>query len=130
MSQVYTVILNSNNKSSENSFTYQFPTAIKFKPDSKIALQSMSLYNSIFNVEAKRLNNRFTIYWPALTTTVHEFVIDDGNYSISDLNYLLQFFCIQNDLYLMDAVDAKNKYFLEIAVNANVYAYTVDRSCY
>ena len=121
MSQVYTVILNSNNKSSDNSFTYEFPTAIKFKPDSKIAMQSMSLYNSIFNVEAKRLSNKFTIYWNALVPTVHEFVIDDGNYSISDLNYLLQFFCIQNDLYLVDAVDAKNKYFLEIVVNANVY---------
>ena len=42
------------------------------------------------------------------------------------VNYLLQFFCIQNDLYLVDAVDAKNKYFLEIAVNANVYGIQVN----
>ena len=121
MSQVYTVILNSNNKSGDNSFTYEFPSAIKFKPDSKIAMQSMSLYNSIFNVEAKRNNNKFTIHWGALVPTVHNFEIDNGNYSISDLNHLLQFFCIQHDLYLVDAIDSKNKYFLEIVVNANVY---------
>lgn len=125
-SQVYTVILNSNNKSSNNSFTYEFPSSIKFLPDSKIALQSMSLYNSIFNIEARRLNHKFTIYWNADTQTVFNFVIDDGNYSVSDLNYLLQFYCIQNDLYLIDVGDNKNKYFLEIVLNANVYGIQIN----
>jgi len=82
MSQIYTVILNSNNKTSDNTFTYEFPSSVKFKPDAKVALQSISLYNSIFNIEASRRNNKFTINWKGATPSVHNFVIEDGNYSI------------------------------------------------
>lgn len=119
--QVYTIILNSNNKSSDNSFTYDFPAPVKMLPSAKIALQSISMYNSIFNVEASRLNNKFSIIWNADTTVQHDFVITDGNYSISDLNYLLDFYCVENNLYLYDTVENKNKYFLEIVVNSNIY---------
>ena len=124
-----TIILNSNNRSSSNSSRYEFifPSTIKFKKGDKIALQSFSMYNSIFNVEAQRSNNVIKIMWNADTAVEYTYTIPDGFYSISDLNYGLQQFCILNDLYAIDT-NGDYVYFIEILTNSVLYSAEID--CY
>jgi len=104
-----------------NRFIYSFPQNVKFNSGDKVALQSISLYNSIFNVEAIRGNNTFSIIWNANTTVQYNFTIPDGNYSVSALNYFLQQQCILNNLYVTNA-NGDYIYFFEILTNSNRYA--------
>ncbi len=124
-----TIILNSNNRSSSNSSRYEFifPSTVKFGKNSKISLISFSMYNSIFNIEAQRSNNVIKIVWNADSAVEYTFTIPDGFYSISDLNYALQQFCILNDLYAIDT-NGDYVYFIEILTNSTQYGAEID--CY
>ena len=62
-----------------------------------------------------------SLVWNASTNITYPFVIEDGFYSISDLNYLLQKFCILNDLYAINA-DSQFVYFCSLLTNASAYA--------
>ena len=123
-----TIILNSTNKTqSANRFEYLFPSSVKFEKKDEIALQSISLYNSIFNCESQRGNNKISVIWNADTTVQYDFTIPDGFYDISALNYFLQQQCILNDLYCLDA-DGNYVYFIEIVTNSSQYAGQIN--CY
>ena len=122
-----TIILNSTNRSSTNSsrYEYLFPSTVKFPKGSKIALQSFSMYNSIFNIEAQRGNNQVKIIWNADSAVEYTCTFSDGFYSISDLNFALQQFCILNDLYMIDG-DGNFVYFVEILTNSVLYSSEID----
>ena len=116
------VILTSRNQNSSipNQYVYNFPSTQMFK-NHEISLLQFSIYNSFFNIEASRNNNNVTLYFNALIPTTHVFTFTDGFYSLSDLNYALQNFCVINDLYMVD-VNGNNIYFVEILANAISYA--------
>ncbi len=117
-----TIIMNSQNfdSTSNNRFIYNFPSNIKMEAGTTIGVESVSVYNSIFNVEASRGNNTFSIIWNADTAVTYNFTIPDGFYSISDLNYYLQYECVQNDLYCVNS-SGNYVYFVELVVNSTVY---------
>lgn len=120
-----TIILNSTHKREAHRYEYIFPSSVKFGANDQIALQSISMYNSIFNVEAQRGNNTVSVIWNANTTVQHNFTIPDGYYSVSDLNYFLQQKMILNKLYVTDA-NGDNYYFVELLVNENQYGVQVN----
>ena len=122
-----TIILNSTNRSSTNRsrYEYLFPSTVKFPKGSKIALQSFSMFNAIFNIEAQRGNNQVKLIWNADTAVEYTFTFDDGFYSISDFNYAFQHKCILNDLYMIDA-DGNFVFFVEFLPNAVLYASEID----
>ena len=117
-----TIILNSNNRdlTSNNRFVYNFPSNVKFNEGDTIGVEEINMYNSIFNVEASRGNNTFSIIWNADTDVTYNFTIPDGFYSVADLNYFIQYSCVQNDLYCINA-SANYVYFVELVINATVY---------
>ena len=117
-----TIILNSTHRdtNSNNRFIYNFPSNVKFNAGDTIAVESISIYNSVFNVNASRSNNTFSIIWNADASVTYDFTITDGFYDIPALNYLIQYYCVQNDLYCIDA-DGNYVYFLELVINSSVY---------
>ena len=122
MSQNLIVLTSRNqNPNVPNQYLFQFPATQNFK-NHQIALIQFSIYNSFYNIETSRNNNTITLIWNANTTTTHNFTFQNGFYSISDMNYALQNFCLLNNLYMVDSVNNKNVYFVEILANATTYS--------
>lgn len=122
------VVLNSTNivpNGENNSLIYKFPNSVLFKGNS-IAVSSVSMYYSWFNISASQQNNTFTYTWVnGAVSTTYTVVIPDGLYEISDLNLYLQFIFIQNGNYLVDTA-GKNVYYAEFLLNPTRYAVQVN----
>lgn len=118
-----TIILNSTHyiEGSQNLYVYNLPQSVKFTNKSKIGVSSVSVYNSTFNVSARRLNNTVTLIWNANTSTSYTWTIPDGYYSASDLNSFLQSKMFENKLYC-NTTGNTIVYFFEITQNAVRYA--------
>ena len=78
------------------------------------------MYNSFFNITSYWLNNQLQIRWPGISSSF-SVTIPDGYYSYGDLTSFLQFTCLQNKLYL---VDAQNKPYFYISIAENQTSYS------
>lgn len=100
-----------------SKFQYQFPIPQNFKND-MIALASISLYFSWYNISAENKNNQFKYTWiDGVETTI---TMPDGNYEISGINAFLQSKMVANGHYLENS-NGDYIYYLEIKVNATTY---------
>ena len=69
-----------------NTFVFNFPKQITTTPQSKISVSNFSVPYSWFNITARMGNNTLGYVWTNHDgVTVVDFVIDDGNYSLEDL---------------------------------------------
>lgn len=131
------IVLNQNNlvqNGQNNTFVYNFPGSLYF-PHHEIAVQSVSMFYAWSNINTALDNNRLSFYYPANAAgavstgagvlTPISIVIPTGQYSISALNALVQYYCIQNGMYLINA-SGQNVYYLEMLVNAPRYAIQVN----
>ena len=125
------VVINSSNfvSGSGNTFTYNIPQTFKSNAGDMVGVASISMYNSTFNIRASVGNNIINLTWNANTITNYTFVVPDGYYSISDLNFWLQSQMILNNLYVSYNAGANYAYFAEFQINSvrysvstNVYA--------
>ena len=120
---MFVVVLNQNNITSDglnSELVYKFPNSVMFK-DKYIAVTSISMYYSWFNILSTQANNKLSYTWTAGgVTTTYTITIPDGLYEIADLNRFIQFTCIQNSTYWIIA--GANFYPFEIIVNPNRYA--------
>jgi hypothetical protein len=116
-----TLIINSSNYvvNSGNKYEYRFPQTAKFSAGSSIAVANLAIYNSIQNITIKRGNNVITLNWLGTDYTIN---IPEGYYSVSDLNFMIQNFCVINGLYMTANDGADNVYFLEIVINSIRYS--------
>jgi len=80
------------------------------------------MYNSIFNVEAVRSNNKISIIWNANTAVQYDLTISDGFYDISSLNFQIQSFCVLNDLYMINNATGEYVYYINILTNSTAYS--------
>jgi len=124
-----TIILNSSNvvpNGFNDTYKFDFPQgAVTFKED-QIAVESISIYYSWFNITSATTssqynNNSFQIVWYNGGPTTYDVVLPDGYYEITDINAFLQYFCVQNDLYLIDG-SGNYVYYLELQLNPTYYA--------
>jgi hypothetical protein len=117
-----TIVLNSTNKDANlsNRFVYNFPSTVRFSKNDTISLNSLSIYHSFFNVTAERGNNTISVIWNADTSVQYNYTIPDGNYSIPQLNYFLQFSMVSDDLYLINS-SGDFVYYAEIVINSSEY---------
>ena len=104
---------------SNNTFLYRFPNTVHFDVGSAIGVQSLSIYNSTFNIEQRRGNNTLQILWLG---TTYNILIDDGYYSVSDINFKIQQFCILNNLYLLSNNGNNIIYYVELVTNSVRYS--------
>lgn len=118
------IILNSTNvvqDGDNNKLVYRFPNSVIFKKNS-IAVSSVSMYYSWFNIMAAFNNNTFSYTWTVLgVTTTYTMVLPNGLYEIDQINAFMQYTMITNGHYLIDSTGA-NVYFAEMIVNASRYA--------
>ena len=124
-----TIILNSSNyvAGSGNQFSIAFPgNGVKFNSGDRIGVASLAIYNSVFNVQASRGNNKITIIWNAATPVSYTFTMPDGFYSANDMNAFIQQQCIINNLYMTTNNGSTYVYFVEIATNAVRYAISLN----
>ncbi len=93
------IIVNSSHfqSGSKNRFIYKFPVQQTFKPGDKMALVKCSIYNCMYNISKERGNNTFSVTW--IDGVIYNFVIPDGYYSVSDLNYFISNALYINKLY-------------------------------
>ena len=121
-----TIVLNRSNIESSNGynnqFVYKFPTTVNFKDDF-VAVSSVSLYYSWYNISEALGNNRFSYNWADSGTNnyqTYNVVIPDGLYEIADINAFLQSVFIANGHYLVNAT-SQNVYYAEVVVNSSRY---------
>lgn len=115
-----TLVLNSNNVVQDglnNKLVFRFPNSAKFEK-AYVAVASVSMYYSWFNVSASLGNNVIGYTWgsQAGSSLTYFFTIPDGLYEISTLNQFLQFQFIKNGHYAINAA-GQNVYFAELIVN-------------
>lgn len=111
------LLLNTSHYQGGNTYRLKFPTPIDIKK-AKLSLSSFSIYNSTYNITSEFQNNIFSITWLGQN---YNFVIPDGYYSISDLNYFIQQQCLLNKLYMTKNNGSQNVYFIEITTNSVRY---------
>lgn len=126
---MYVLILNSTNvvaNSNNSKFIYQFPSAVTFEQGSQIAVSSINLFYSWFNINGSLYNNNsFSYKWfdasgnLSVTVTV---TIPDGNYSIATLNEYIQSVLVTRGHYLVQTSTGKFVYHIELLTNPTYYA--------
>ena len=119
-----TIVINKTNiiqDGTNSRMVYKFPNSVLFKNNS-IAVSSISMYYSWFNISSALGNNVLTYTWTvgALTNT-YIITIPDGLYEIDQLNAYFQFVMINNGHYLVDSTGL-NVYYIELIVNPSRYA--------
>ena len=124
-----TVILNTSNAvvGDNSKYTYKFPVgSVNFKNE-QVAVASVSMYYSWFNITASNGNNTYSYYFPsgATETLFGPYTILDGFYTISQLNSYIQNQMVSNGHYLIDS-NGNNVYYLELTTNSTYYAIQVN----
>jgi len=118
---MFIIALNSNNvvQNGQNStLVYKFPNSVSLT-NKYIAVSSVSMYYSWFNISSLLNNNTLSYTWTVgSTTTTYTVVIPDGLYEVSDINNYLQFTFIQNGTYLING-SGDNVYYAELVINLN-----------
>ena len=122
---MFVLVLNQNNlvqDGQNNKLVYKFPNSVNLT-DKYIAVSSISMYYSWFNIASTYQNNTFTYTWTVGTTsTTYTITVPDGLYEISQLNNLIQYNCITNATYYINSTSGNYVYPFEIIVNPNRYA--------
>ena len=124
-----TLILNATNilpNTNNSQLIYQFPAGnIQFKKGQKLALASLTMYYSTFNITAANQNNTYKYTWVnGISYTV---TMPDGFYDCSTLNNYLHFIMVQNKHYLIDAT-GNFVYLLTLSINSSAYA--IELNCF
>ncbi|OQS03716.1 hypothetical protein THRCLA_21092 [Thraustotheca clavata] len=106
----FPILLNINNQVSTHQFRYRFSQPIDFS-QFECALGSISIFYN----------------WKAITalpstTTTYQITLPDGTYTASDINNYLQYWSIQNNLYLINNTTGDNYYFISCTENVSAYA--------
>ena len=120
---MFVIVMNSTHivaDGNNNKLVYRFPNSVVFK-DKYIAVSSISMYYSWFNITSLYLNNTFSYTWTSgSTTTTYTITIPDGLWDISAINNYIQYESISNGTYW--TISGTNYYPFELVVNANRYA--------
>jgi hypothetical protein len=124
-----TLILNSSDivAGSNNSvLQYEFAGGnINLKKGQKVALASLQMYYSTFNITAANRNNSFSYVW--VNGTTYTVTVPDGFYDITALNNYLRFTMVQNTHYLT-TTSGNFVYLLSLGINPSRYA--VQLNCF
>jgi hypothetical protein len=122
------IVLNTNNlvqDGQNNKLIYKFPNSVQFK-NNQIAVSSVSMYYSWFNITNAYSNNTFSYTWVVgSTTTTYTITIPDGLYQITDLNNLLQYNMAINGTYLITN-SGSNAYYAEFILNPTRYGVQIN----
>jgi hypothetical protein len=121
---MFVLVLNASNvvnDGTNSTYIYNFPNSVSLN-DKYIAVSTVTLYYSWFNIDTKYNNVSFTYTWTlGGVSTPYTINIPNGLYNITDINAYCQWVMIQNLHYLIDN-NGSNVYYFELLVNPNRYA--------
>lgn len=124
-----TLILNSSNivEGTNNSvLSYEFAGGnVNLRKGQKVALASLQMYYSTFNITLANRNNSFSYVW--VNGTTYQVVIPDGFYDIPALNNYLHFVMVQNKHYLETST---GDYVYLMTLGVNPVRYAVELNCF
>jgi hypothetical protein len=136
----FTLVLNSSNVVNRNTnATYQYNFIggnFIVDEDMEVMLSSAQIPYSIFNITSVYNNNKIVLHFPTGSTpNFYNFwtiTFPDGFYTVADIRYFIQQFCITNGLYLINA-NGENVYYIDFQTDTTYYAnqillFTVPRS--
>lgn len=84
-----------------------------------MSLIKSNCYNSTYNIKSSYDNNRIGVKW--IDGQIYQFTIDDGTYSLSDLNSYLESKMYEANLYVNITATGKPNYFIKIQENPVLY---------
>lgn len=120
------LIINSKTVSSDKAtYTYTFPIHPHFQKGDKLALDSLSMYYSWPSITSAYGNNKLSYRW--IDGTTYNITLEDGFYTISDLNTRIHYEMIANKHYMLTA-GGNYVYFLDLTENRVRYAVQLDAS--
>jgi hypothetical protein len=119
------IVLNYNNvanlNNGNNILVYDFQGGgVQFK-NNEIALTSLQMYYSWFNINQLLYNNN-TYQYVWIDGTIVNVVIPDGYYSLEEINSYLENVMVTNNHYLIDTTRGDFVYYLQWETNASFYA--------
>ena len=124
-----TISLNASNVvagSTNSVYSYRFPNSAVFSKGDKVALQSLSIYYSWYNITSVYNNNSFSYNWTVgVVTTVYPVVLPNGFFTISNINSYFQSVMFANGTYLINA-SGNFVYYSEIVANSVVNAFQIN----
>jgi len=112
-----------------STWKYSFPGSAADFRDVVCAVQSISMYNSEYNIDAMQFQNTsFKVEVPtAATTSTISITLPDGIYSYDDVNRSIQTALVNAGAYLIDP-SGNNVFYLKLSENSVYYACQVDFS--
>eukprot|EP00644_Phytophthora_capsici_P015309 jgi/Phyca11/113277/e_gw1.24.399.1 len=112
-----------------SSWRYSFPGSSADFQDVTCAVQSISMYNSEYNIDSSQfLNNSFKIEVPtAGTTSTVSVTLQDGLYSYNDINRSIQIALVNAGAYLINA-SGNQVFYIQLSENSVYYAAQFDFS--
>ncbi|KAJ8558661.1 hypothetical protein ON010_g8789 [Phytophthora cinnamomi] len=112
-----------------NTWKYSFPGSSCNFDNVEASIQSISLYNSEFNVDSLQfVNTSFQIEVPtAATTTTLSVNLADGYYLYSDINRNIQTALVTAGAYLIDS-KGNQVFYIQFEENSTYYACQLDCS--
>jgi len=122
------LVLNSNNVvagSNNTRYKYTFIAPLEIKENAEMAISNITLPYSFFNITTQYNNNVAEFEW-AIGGTIFYYLLplQNGYYSVVDLNKAIQYTCVANGLYLIN--DSGNYvYYLTITYDPVLYAVRV-----
>jgi len=123
----YTLTLNSSNVVGSGNNTYKFNFAAGGFPakDCEIAIGSLTIPYSWFNVTTGYGNNTFSLNIPTSTADTStkntpSFILANGFYQVSDINNTIQQYLYTNGYYLNNS-SGQVVYYINLATNATYY---------
>lgn len=122
MSASFPILITSNNKVNNSTYEYTFPSTTDLSKYD-IALSDLNIFYSWYNISASLNNNKFSINFPIAGTSnqLYNVTIPDGSYTVGQLNEYLQYYFIQNSLYLTNTSTGDNVYYMQFVENPNAY---------
>lgn len=111
-----------------NKLRYQLTTSGANFAGMELAVESISMYNSQFNIRAEYDNNKFSILVPVdATYQVLNITLPDGIYNYSDINSYVQLQLFNLGAYYIDP-DRNFVYSIQISGNTTYYTCQIDLS--
>jgi len=118
----YNLILNKGNSIGRDNTTYQFNFlngSFTVTKDTKMCIGEMTIPYAWFNITSVYQNNVFQIVdWLG---NIYTITLQDGFYNVTDIQVIIEQFCITNKLYLINDAN-QNVYYILLATNPVFYA--------
>jgi hypothetical protein len=119
-----TLILNASNIIGINNNTFQYKfinSGFTIPEGAEISVSSIQVPYSFYNVSNFYQNRNFCITWPVGAGSQNfDVVLDEGFYTVNDIQNFIEKFCIKNSLYLINA-NGDYVYYIYLAYNTTAY---------